>query len=78
MNKISETVELEEGTFEVEYYYSPEEPDQYYDRNGDPGTPGTPPEIEITTVTYKNVDVTEIIDAEIIDEIEKELWTLYD
>ncbi len=32
---------------EVEYYYYPGEPDQMYDSNGDPGTPGYGPSIDI-------------------------------
>ena len=35
---------------EVEYYYYPGEPDQMYDSNGDPGTPGTAPSAEMTRI----------------------------
>ena len=35
-------------TVEVEYTYDPGEPDQWYDSNGDPGTPGYGP-----TARYK-------------------------
>lgn len=34
----------------IEYDYYPGEPDQMYDSNGDPGTPGYPPSIEITAI----------------------------
>ena len=34
-------------TVEVEYTYDPGEPDQWYDSNGDPGTPGYGPSIDI-------------------------------
>ena len=32
---------------EIEYTYDPGEPDQWYDSNGDPGTPGYGPSVEI-------------------------------
>lgn len=32
---------------EVEYTFDPGEPDQWYDSNGDPGTPGYGPTIDI-------------------------------
>ena len=39
-------------TVEVEYTYDPGEPDQWYDSNGDPGTPGYGPTAEIKHVWY--------------------------
>lgn len=33
---------------DIEYEYEPGEPDQYYDQNGDPGTPGYPSTVVIT------------------------------
>lgn len=32
---------------EIEYTYDPGEPDQWYDSNGDPGTPGYGPTVEV-------------------------------
>lgn len=43
-------------TVEVEYTYDPGEPDQWYDSNGDPGTPGYGPTAEIQHVWYTNTD----------------------
>ena len=34
----------------VEYIYDPGEPDQWYDQNGDPGTPGYRPTVDIINV----------------------------
>ena len=44
-------------TVEVEYTYDPGEPDQWYDSNGDPGTPGYGPTADIKHVWYTNTDV---------------------
>ncbi len=44
-------------TVEVEYTYNPGEPDQWYDSNGDPGTPGYGPSADIKHVWYTNTDV---------------------
>lgn len=35
---------------EIEYYFDPGEPDQWYDSNGDPGTPGTAPSVEVERI----------------------------
>jgi len=43
-------------TVEVEYTYDPGEPDQWYDSNGDPGTPGYGPSADIKHVWYTNTD----------------------
>ena len=44
------------GDVIVEYTYDPGEPDQYYDLNGDPGTPGYPASVDIYHVwaTFKD------------------------
>ena len=43
-------------TVEVEYTYDPGEPDQWYDSNGDPGTPGYGPTAEVHRVWYNAKD----------------------
>ena len=62
----------------VEYTYDPGEPDQWYDSNGDPGTPGYGPSADITHVWYSgidrrgnlvNVDVMNLIDEDFEQEI---------
>lgn len=40
----------------VEYSYDPGEPDQWYDSNGDPGTPGYGPSVEVYHVWYNTRD----------------------
>ena len=40
----------------VEYTYDPGEPHQYYDSNGDPGTPGYGPTADIKHVWYTTKD----------------------
>ena len=58
---------------EIEYTYDPGEPDQWYDSNGDPGTPGYGPSVTIYSVWCSledakgiehDVDIYKIIDAE--------------
>lgn len=41
------TLPYQDIEVEVEYTYDPGEPDQMYDSNGDPGTPGYGPSIDI-------------------------------
>jgi hypothetical protein len=41
------TLPFQDIEVEVEYTYDPGEPDQWYDSNGDPGTPGYGPSIDI-------------------------------
>ena len=40
----------------IQYSYDPGEPDQWYDSNGDPGTPGYGPSADIKHVWYTNTD----------------------
>jgi hypothetical protein len=59
---------------DIEYIYDPGEPDQWYDSNGDPGTPGYGPTVEIQHVwalmgdrnKHKiDVDIQELIDVDL-------------
>ena len=63
---------------EVDYRYDPGEPDQWYDSNGDPGTPGYGPFIEIRHVwyltkdrlgNYVSVDVQDLIEEDIEEKV---------
>jgi len=47
MSNFSLTVQLDGLCFTLEGEYTPGEAPEFYDLNGDPGHPGTPPEIEI-------------------------------
>jgi hypothetical protein len=69
------TIDLDSdyGEVTIEYEYDPGEPDQWYDSNGDPGTPGYGPSVTIYNVwcllkdekgTEHSVDIFNIIDAE--------------
>ena len=68
----------------VDYTYDPGEPDQWYDQNGDPGTPGYGPCAEINAVWAifkdrlgKDISV-DIIDLVVTDEIEAEILDSYE
>lgn len=50
-------------TVTVEYTYDPGEADQWYDSNGDPGTPGYGPVVEIQHVWYTNLDNKKLVDC---------------
>jgi hypothetical protein len=43
---------IDDVAFEVTFTYRPETPHVYYLRNGDPGYPGDPAELEIITVKH--------------------------
>ena len=49
---------------EVEGYYTSGTTDTFYDRNGDPGTPGDPSEFEITQVTWHGINITSALDKD--------------
>lgn len=51
--------------------YQPEEKPIYYDRNGDPGSPGCPEEFEISEVIYKDIDVIDLFDDESLEEMKE-------
>ena len=68
----------------VDYTYDPVEPDQWYDQNGDPGTPGYGPTAEIHAVwtVFKDksgkdvyVDIIDLVDT---DDIESEILESYE
>lgn len=48
------TIDLDSdyGEVTIEYEYDPGEPDQWYDSNGDPGTPGYGPSVTIYNVWF--------------------------
>lgn len=58
---VSFTVQFDDRTLEVEGSYTPSTPDVHYLRNGDPGYPGDPAELEITKVVDRatRTDVTD-------------------
>jgi hypothetical protein len=42
--------------------FDPGEPCEFYDRNGEPGTPGEPPSFDIETIEIGSVDVYTLFD----------------
>lgn len=66
MTKISITtvnvpIYLDEIQVEISGYYEPETEDRFYDRNGDPGTPGLAAQFDITKIMWNGVDITEAV-----------------
>ncbi len=64
MKTFSQTVTLDFGVLgerdvEVSYSYSPGRPGRMYMRNGDPGYPDEPAEVEILLVNFLGLDVLE-------------------
>lgn len=70
MNKKPSKLEtsLGDDTVTVEYFYSPGRPAVMTLRNGDPGYPEDPAQVEILTVTGPHGEI------ELTDHIENSLW----
>lgn len=49
---------------EIEYDYKPPTPDVWYMRNGDPGYPGDPEEININFISFRFADFTLFIKSQ--------------
>lgn len=61
---------------EIEYTFDPGEPDQWYDSNGDPGTPGYGPSIDIHHIWVELINdegSTSIVDIYGLAMVEEEL-----
>lgn len=56
-------IELHGLTFDVDYYIEEGESEVRWERNGDPGTPGTDDEVVIEKVLFEGTDITKIIYA---------------
>jgi len=67
---LSTTLSYGPLTFDINFDYSPAEPDVFYLRNGDPGYPGSDAELSITSVTSLQaprlsfLEIFEAMDAE--------------
>lgn len=55
------SITLGDNTLSVDCHYTPGTPDVWYLRNGDPGYPGDPEEIEIERIRIGQEDVTELL-----------------
>lgn len=64
------TLKFRDCEIEVKGCRTDAEATVYYDRNGDPGTPGCEAEFEVCEVWYNGVDVIDIIHEDYITEIE--------
>lgn len=70
------SVEIAEGDVElfIEYDVIPPEPDQVYDRFGDPGTPGVGAQVDYFTATdEEGHDLTDRLSGEAVELIEAEI-----
>jgi hypothetical protein len=76
--------ELSESGLEIhiEYDYYPGEDDQIYDSNGDPGTPGYPPTVEITAIWAElpdplyldqEVNILDVVDSDQLESFSEKL-----
>lgn len=66
--KLSTTV----GDFDVvvTFNFSPATPDVWYSRNGDPGSPGDPEEIEIISVMVGGFDMQQALTKDNLEDLE--------
>ena len=51
----------EERDVDFNVNYTPGTPDVYYLRNGDPGYPGDPPELEILSARVGNIEIVSLL-----------------
>lgn len=58
---------------DVTFNFSPSTPDVWYLRNGDPGYPGDPAEVEITSIKIKGLELIDVLDYDTIEELEENL-----
>ena len=76
MNNFENTVKVRDIDLNVEYYYNPGERMVMYLNDGT-GHPGEPPSAEIQAVYAGDVDIYELLEADILDYIEQKLIELH-
>ena len=76
MNNFENTVKVRDIDLNVEYYYNPGERMVMYFSDGT-GHPGEPPSVEIQAVYAGDVDIYELLEADILDYIEQKLIELH-
>jgi hypothetical protein len=64
--RIEVEVTVHDVTLEVSGIYYPEEPTVWYDGNME-GYPGAPAEFELESVQLEGIDITALIDGDVID-----------
>ena len=73
-NKMSsELITIRGIEFEVEFDYSPGEPEVRYYSDGS-GYPGSDPELNVTAITHNESDFMEFFESD--EEIEEAIWEL--
>ena len=73
MHKLIELeVTVHDVTLEVSGYYIPEEPRVWYDGNME-GYPGAPADFELESVQLEGIEITTLLDGDIIDLIIEEV-----
>ena len=76
MNNFENTVKVRDIDLNVEYYYNPGERMVMYFSDGT-GHPGEPPSVEIQAVYAGDVDIYELLEADILDYIEQKLIEIH-
>ena len=76
MNSFENKVKVRDINLNVEYYYDPGERMVMYFNDGT-GHPGSPPSVEIQAVYAGDVDIYELLEADILDYIEQKLIEIH-
>ena len=76
MNSFENEVKVRDINLNVNYYYNPGERMVMYFSDGT-GHPGEPPSVEIQAVYAGDVDIYELLEADILDYIEQKLIYLH-
>ena len=77
MNSFENEIKIHGVKVNVNYYYSKGEPMVMYYPDGS-GHPGEPPSAEIQAVYAGNVDIYELLSADMLDYIEQKIIELHD
>ncbi len=76
MNSFENKVKVRDIDLNVKYYYDPGERMVMYFNDGT-GHPGSPPSAEIQAVYAGDVDIYELLEADILDYIEQKLIEIH-
>lgn len=76
MNSFENKVKVRDINLNIEYYYDPGERMVMYFSDGT-GHPGEPPSVEIQAVYAGDVDIYELLEADILDYIEQKLIEIH-
>lgn len=77
MNSFENEIEVHDVKLSVEYYYDPGERMVMYYSDGS-GHPGEPPSVEIQAVGVGDVDIYELLSADMLDYIEQKLIEIHE